>query len=279
MRFRSLLLRRLRQWLPLDSVLRSVVHIGLALLWVVSGVSGAVVLSIGANVTAFSQSPDDDATIAKSLATMLRAGRTVISRYQDRINDASLGDKGLDGNTVLAEAAKIYRETAGIDPFVVDATSRHGKLLRMQMDSIVEVIDAHQQTINRQGVGFKGFIPAVFGRLVNEAFGRRGAGNAEMKVTAPTQLVRNARARPDDWENEVIREKLLSPTWPKDQPFAAVLQTKGRAAHRTAVPEYYGRSCLNCHGSPKGEIDITGYPKEGANEGDLGGVISITLYR
>ena len=28
-----------------------------------------------------------------------------------------------------------------------------------------------------------------------------------------------------------------------------------------------------------GEIDITGYPKEGANEGDLGGVISITLYR
>jgi hypothetical protein len=279
MRFRSLLLRRLRQWLPLDSVLRTFVHIGLALLWVVSGVSGAVVLSIGANVTAFSQSSDDDATIAKSLATMLRAGRTVISRYQERINDASLGDKGLDGNTVLAEAAKIYRETAGIDPFVVDTTSRHGKLLRMQMDSIVEVIDTHQQTINRQGVGFKGFIPAVFGRLVNEAFGRRAAGNAEMKVTAPTQLVRNARAQPDDWESEVIREKLLSPTWPKDQLFAAVFQTKGRTAHRTAVPEYYGRSCLNCHGSPKGEIDITGYPKEGANEGDLGGVISITLYR
>jgi len=29
----------------------------------------------------------------------------------------------------------------------------------------------------------------------------------------------------------------------------------------------------------QGEIDITGYPKEGAKEGDLGGVISITLYR
>jgi hypothetical protein len=29
------------------------------------------------------------------------------------------------------------------------------------------------------------------------------------------------------------------------------------------------------HGAPKGEIDIPGYP----NEGDLGGVISITLYR
>ena len=40
-----------------------------------------------------------------------------------------------------------------------------------------------------------------------------------------------------------------------------------------------GSTCLACHGSPKGEIDITGYPKEGANEGDLGGVISITQYQ
>jgi hypothetical protein len=45
------------------------------------------------------------------------------------------------------------------------------------------------------------------------------------------------------------------------------------------VPEYYSASCLSCHGSPKGQIDITGYPMEGRNEGDLGGVISITLYR
>jgi len=45
------------------------------------------------------------------------------------------------------------------------------------------------------------------------------------------------------------------------------------------VPEYYGASCLSCHGGPKGEFDVTGYPKDGAKEGDLGGVISITLYR
>ena len=43
------------------------------------------------------------------------------------------------------------------------------------------------------------------------------------------------------------------------------------------VPEYYAASCLACHGEPKGSRDITGYPREGAHEGDLGGVISITL--
>jgi hypothetical protein len=54
---------------------------------------------------------------------------------------------------------------------------------------------------------------------------------------------------------------------------------KGRPAYRVMVPEYYAASCLTCHGGPKGEMDITGYPKEGASENDLGGVISITLYR
>jgi hypothetical protein len=268
-----------RLMLTIRSVVRARTQTATALATaVVIGMCAASAL-FGANVPAFSQAVEDDAAIAKSLATMLRAGRTVVSRNQDRINDPSLGNKGLDGKTVLAEAVKIYQETAGVDPMSIDANSRRGKLLHMEMDAIVEVMDAHQQTINRQGVGFKGFIPAVFGRLVSESFGRRAMGIAEMKVTAPPQLVRNAKARPDQWETGVIQDKLLSATWSKDESYAEVTETKGKSAHRTAVPEYYGNSCLSCHGTPRGEIDITGYPKEGAKVGDLGGVISITLYR
>jgi hypothetical protein len=44
------------------------------------------------------------------------------------------------------------------------------------------------------------------------------------------------------------------------------------------VPRYYDASCLACHGSPKAELDIIGYPKEGKELGDLGGVVSIILY-
>jgi hypothetical protein len=240
------------------------------------GLCSAGAMMIGANAATTNE---DDAAIAKSLATMLRAGRTVISRNQDKINDPKLGDKGLDGKTVLAEAVKVYTATAGVDPASIDSASRHGKLLHMEMDAIVEVLDGHQQTINRQGVGFKGFIPAVFGRQVSESFGRRAVGLADMKVTAPTKLVRNQKARADEWEGAVIETKLMSATWPKDQIFSEVAKSKGKDAYRTAMPEYYGASCLSCHGSPAGEIDITGYPKEGASVGELGAVISISLYR
>src|SRR5476649_1341814 len=133
-------------------------------------------LSIATNMPAFSQSTDEDAQIAKSLAIMLRSGRLVISRNQDLINNPNLGNKGLDHKTVLAESVKIYQETTKVDPLSIDAKTRAGKLIRAQLDSISEVMDVHQQTINRQGVGFKGFIPALFARLTTEAFGRRAAG-------------------------------------------------------------------------------------------------------
>ena len=40
---------------------------------------------------------------------MLRAGRTVVSRHQDSINDANLANKGFDSKSVLNEAIKIYQ--------------------------------------------------------------------------------------------------------------------------------------------------------------------------
>jgi cytochrome c553 len=238
-------------------------------LFVVVGLSAAPLLA----------SPDDDAAIAKSLADMLRASRQVISSNQTRINDPNLGDKGLSGQVVLQQAVEVYKKATGTDPASIDPASRLGRLLRAQMDAIVEATDANQATINAKGVGFKAFIPAVFARLVNEAFESRAKDEAQIKVTAPEQLVRNRKSRPDEWEGDVIRSKLLQADWPRGQAFAADATTKGRSAYRMMMPEYYANSCLSCHGSPKGETDITGYPKEGGKEGDLGAVISVTLFK
>ena len=187
----------------------------------------------------------DDATIARSLADMLRAARQVISNNQARINDPNLGDKGLSGHVVLEQAIEIYKKNTGTDPASIDPASRHGKLLRAQMDAIVEATDANQATINAKGVGFKAFIPAVFARLVNEAFENRARNEAQVKVTAPEQLVRNRKARPDAWESDVIRNKLLQADWPRGQAFSADVQSKDRPAFRMMMPEYYATSCLS----------------------------------
>jgi hypothetical protein len=220
----------------------------------------------------------DDMSVAQSLAEMLRDARAVISDRQYLINDPQLGDKHLTGEAVLEQGVAKYEKDTGTDPKKIDPASREGRLLRAMMAAIVEVVDDNQGTINEKGTGFKGFIPAVFGRLVSESFVRLAKGEAEIKVTAPLELVRNRKARPDGWETEIIEKKLLDPAWPSGKPFSAMVETKGRPAFRIMVPEYYVESCLACHGSPKGEMDITGYPKEGRKLNDLGGVISITLY-
>lgn len=230
-------------------------------------------LLLGGTATGENQPTSEDLRIAQSLATMLQSARAVISAHQTEINDPSKGDKGLSSRVVLNQALENYRSRLGVDPLAVDPATYEGRLLRAQMDSVVEVMDANQARINAEGVGFKGFIPATFARLVNEAFGRRVGAEAGMKVTAPPDLVRNRQSRPDAWEIAAIRDYLQQADWPKGQTYAGTDTGKVRVM----VPEYYAPSCLSCHGEPKGELDVTGYPKEGAHEGDLGGIISITL--
>jgi hypothetical protein len=241
----------------------------------------AIMLFCGVPISAFAapKAAGDDPAIAQSLAEMLQDARTVVSNNQDLINNPDIGDKRLTGKAVLDETVQLYKSHTGVDPTTIDPQSRHGRLLRAMMKSIVEVMDAHQETINAKGVGFKGFIPAVFGRLVGEAFARNADGEAEIKITAPAGFVRNRKARPDDWEALIMKTKLLAPDWPHGTPYSAMAEAKGQPAYRVMVPEYYAESCLTCHGSPKGEMDLTGYPKEGGKAGDLGAVISITLYR
>jgi hypothetical protein len=246
---------------------------GFALALVLTILAGALCLS---RVSAEEQS---DQVVAARLAEFLRSARTVISQYQELINDPAKSDKGLTGERVLAEATVIYQKQTGEDPAAVDPASKEGKLLRAQMEAIKDVMAENQSAINAPNVGFKGFIPAIFARLVNEKFQEKAEGRALIKVTAPEDLVRNRKARPDEWEKAVLADKFAKPDWPKGQGFSETTSAGGRAAFRLIVPEYYKASCLACHGSPKGDMDITGYPKEGGKEGDLGAAISVTLFQ
>lgn len=224
------------------------------------------------------QDAPEELDVALSLATMLQSARQVIGSKQDLINDPDLGDKGLSGEQVLSEAIQAYLERTDEDPLEAPPGSLKAELLDAQMAAIREVIDENQGTINRSGIGFKGFVPATFARLVNERFDDKVGAQAVVKVTAPPTLVRNRKSRPDAWETQIIADHLLSEDWKPGAVFHDAADLNGRAGYRVLVPEYYGQACLVCHGGPKGDIDMTGYPKEGGALHDLGGVISITIF-
>lgn len=216
--------------------------------------------------------------IGEKLAAVLRAARTIISGHQDLINDASIGDKGLSGKRIANEAIALYTERNGQAPLDGNLSPREEKLLRALIEAVTEVVDEHQVDLNQKGVGLKGFIPAVFGRLINEKFSSKVGELARMKVTAPLHLVRNRRARPDAWEREGIETILSSTDWTVGKTFTQKVAFEDKPAVRMLMPEYYSQSCLSCHGAPKGELDITGYPKEGGRENELGGAISIVIF-
>jgi len=144
----------------------------------------AVLLLLALAAAAPEAPPQDqaaqDRAIAETLAAMLRAARSVISENQALINDPERGDKGLTGPVVLARSAAIFHTNTGIDPASIDPESREGRLLHAEMDAIATVVDANQATLNARGVGFKGFIPATFARLVGEEFTRRAHGEASI---------------------------------------------------------------------------------------------------
>jgi hypothetical protein len=238
----------------------------------------AVIVASWTVVTRIRADDSEEVQIALSLAKMLQSGRTVISSNQALINDPQRGDKGLTGDVVLAATTENYKKATGLDPRSIPPTSREGRLLQAEMAAIKEVVDENQSFINEKGIGFKGFIPAIFARLVTERLQEKVGTEVQIKVTAPPALVRNRKSRPDDWEKSIIEGKFLAPDWTRGQFFSQAQPNQGRDAFRVMVPEYYAKSCLSCHGQPKGEVDITGYPKEGASEGDLGGIISITLF-
>ena len=158
-----------------------------------------------------------DRIVAERLAEYLRSARTVISQISGPDQRPDQGRQGPDRRRVIAEASAIFKTQTGEDPAAVDPTSREGRLLRAQMDAILEVMAENKGTIDAPDVGFKGFIPAIFARLVNEKFEQNVGEEAEIKVTAPEDLVRNRKARPDAWEKAVLIDKFAAADWPKGQ--------------------------------------------------------------
>lgn len=227
----------------------------------------------------FAASAEENKDLALDVATLFRAARGAISANQALINDASKGDKGLTGDKVIAEAKANYEKATGHPLVEADVDTLAGQAQQAMFDTITEVMAGAQPLINEEGKGFKGFLPAVFARMLAEGVTKRLDSKLYIKLTAPKSYVRNRRNRPDKWEENAIESRFKSAGWEKGESFTEEATHKGKAGFRLILPEYYGASCLKCHGEPKGELDVTGGKKEGGVLDELGGAISVVIYQ
>ncbi len=217
----------------------------------------------------------DNMQISNELTTLYRAARKVISVNQAHINNPDIGDKGLSGDVVIQKTLANYKSASGKSLNIDKLTEAQAAMVK----AVKQVMDENQDLINEKGVGLKGFLPAIFARQVATNFGLNMKGKMNIKLTAPKAYVRNRANRPDKWEHNIIETMFKKDGYEKGKPFFEETKVKGNAAFRFILPEYYGESCLSCHGQPKGERDITGGKKEGGVLNELGGSISLTIFQ
>jgi len=213
---------------------------------------------------------------ARLLAKLLQSGRLVIERNQAVIDDPHRGDKGFTPEVFERQLREEFRQRTGIDlaslsqksaTFTAPPLAR--ELLPALIEASKEVVNDAQVVINQRGIGYKNFIPATYGSQAAARFSKRS--HVQLKQTALQP--RNPKNEPDEYESSVLR--WLSGR-PNGEAYVSELTESGKTL-RVIMPIYYMRECLACHGEPKGEWDISGYPREGAHEGDLAGAISVRI--
>ena len=147
------------------------------------------------------------------------------------------------------------------------------QLITQQFVAVRSFAAANQDRINFDSHGnfeFKRLNPAAFGRGVGEIFNNKTSYTFKQTRLQP----RNPANAPDEFESAQL-------LWLQENPAADYVWKEdvsgGEPVFRYMIPLYADSSCLPCHGSPRGERDISGYPREGLALGDFAGALSVTI--
>ena len=230
----------------------------------------------------FSAADETEAELRETgrlLAIVLDSGRVTIGRNQALLNDPTRGEKGFTPEVFAAQTMAVFKERTGYDLTDLAHANVPGiakPLLERLLAESKKTVATYQPVLNMQGLIYKGLIPATFGTETGTRF-QKWSG-VYLKQTAPEHLLRNQNNKPDPFEAAQMT-RMNDPAYSHNGE-AIVSETleEGKSV-RVLLPLFYEKACLSCHGQPKGERDITGYPREGGKEGELGGVISVKIER
>lgn len=146
-------------------------------------------------------------------------------------------------------------------------------ILSQEMQSMWDFISVNQELINTDGDGtytFKGLHCSIVGTSVGALFSHR----TDYVIRYVSDNPRNPKNAPDAFETEAIGEFRSNTNLGEYYSFGTM---NDESYYRYSVPLKMQSACAECHGDPVGEIDVTGFPKEGLQSGDLVGIASISI--
>ena len=214
---------------------------------------------------------------ARLLAVLLDSGRVVLGRAQSTINNPRIGDKGFSSSVFESQLRAEFqtRTRHDLHNLAVAPMPESAKHLLLRLAFFMQkAVHDVQPDINKKGIGFKGFIPATFGTQVAYSFSK-DTGLKLRQIGPPGTEPRNPDNKPNEQEEQLLYA--VQKNHPRVGDHIVEQQLADIRGVRVMLPLFYSKQCLACHGNPKGQVDISGYPKEGFKEGDLGGAISIVL--
>ena len=212
-------------------------------------------------------------TTARLLAILLDSGRNVINEPQALFDEQEKTEKDFTPDLFEGQLLDVFRSRSGTDLRDLESVRipvGAKKLLKKLVFVSKQVVAEAQAEMNRPGGGINEFIPAIFGARVATRFTERTHVRLKQTALAP----RNPLNAPDTIERTAL-EAFADPSYPLEKVISEVT-TKSRSL-RLMFPLYATRKCLECHGDPKGELDRTGYPREGLKLGHNAGAISVVI--
>ena len=149
------------------------------------------------------------------------------------------------------------------------------RVLSLSVKATWDFMDYEQANINTDRDGsynFKGLYCSLVGKSVGKLFSESTDYQYTLRYTRIDP--RNNLDRPDEFELRALESFV-----PGEQREVYGTETDGEGGRNF---RYVGsilltENCLQCHGEPAGELDITGFAKEGLAVGDVGGAVSITM--
>lgn len=149
------------------------------------------------------------------------------------------------------------------------------RVLEQSVQATWDFIDYEQDNINTDADGsynFKGLYCSLVGKSVGKLFTLSTDSRYVLRYTRLEP--RNALDEPDAFERAALEKFRDSGA---SEYYGFTEGEDGEQEFRYVGAIYLKDTCLSCHGGPAGEVDVTGFVKEGLEAGDIGGAVSIVI--